>query len=278
MIRMYLLRKNKMIKEIATYPKTPSLEFGANVRFFNEELFRLIDDIKDTMEENGIDALAAFQIGSPYNVIVIQQDDAYLELINSRIIKREGSVEAVEKTAYFPGLSAKTKRYEKIKVMYEDREGKQHFLDADGDLSITIQRKLDYSFGSNFRIRLSDAERKIFDQKLEFGTDAITDNGCPTLFKRDKILHTFKYMFVAGLVGVGLSFFLSDKNLAILSMIENYGMLIMLLLLVVYFFYAQYEGKQYKNCSSCQIGNIIGTTAFESAKLLLLFGLHYFLL
>lgn len=267
-----------MVKKITTYPTTPSLEFGANVRLFDATLFSLIDDIKDTMQANNLDALAAFQIGSPYNVIVLKQGESYLELINSRVIKREGSVETVEKTAYFPGLSAKTERYEKIKVMYEDREGKQQFLDADGNLSITLQRKIDYAFGANFRVRLSDAERKNFDQKLAFGTDAIMDNGCPTVFKCDKILHTFKYMFVAGLVGVGVSFFFNAKNVAILSTIENYGMLTMLLLLITYFFYAQYEGKQYKNCSSCQIGNIIGVTAIELVKLLLLFGLNYFLL
>jgi len=53
-------------------------------------------------------------------------------------------------------------------------------------------------------------------------------------------------------------------------------MLSMLFFIVVYFFYAQYEGKQYKNCSSCQIGNIIGTSAIELFKLLVLFVLVYF--
>jgi len=267
-----------MIKKIITYPQTPSLEFGANVRHFDDTLFTLIQDLKDTIEANSLNALAAFQIGSPYNVIVIKEGDDYIELINARVIKRDGTVECVEKTAYFPGISAKTKRYEKIKVMYEDREGNQQFLDADGELSITIQRKLDYSYGSNFRVRLDDKERALLDSKLEFGTDAITDNGCPTVFKRDKILHTFKYSFVAGVAGVGLSFFLSGNALEILKSIENYGMLFMLVLLVVYFFYAQYEGRQYKNCSSCQIGNIIGVTAISLAKLAILFGLNYFLL
>jgi len=265
-----------LIKKIITYPETPSLEFGANVRFFDDTLLELIQDLKDTIEANNLNALAAFQIGSPYNVIVIKDGDKYIELINARVLKREGSIESVETTAYFPGLSAKTKRYEKIKVMYEDTKGNQQFLEADGELSIIIQRKLDYSFGSNFRIRLDDAERKLFDSKLEFGTDAITDNGCPTVFKRDRILHTFKYMFVAALVGVGVSFFLSAENLAVLKMVENYAMLIMFVLLVVYFFYAQYEGRQYKNCSSCQVGNIIGVTAISFAKLLVLFGLNYF--
>ena len=167
-----------MVKEIVQYPTTPSLEFGANIRHFDENLFKLIDDLKDTIEANNINALAAFQIGSPYAVIVIKKEDgSYLEIINPRIIKRAGSVEPVETTAYFPKLSAKTKRYEKIKLMYEDREGKQQFLDAEGALAITIQRKIDYVFGSNFRVRLSDDERKLFDSKLEFGTDAITDNG-----------------------------------------------------------------------------------------------------
>ncbi|WP_152184384.1 peptide deformylase, partial [Sulfurimonas indica] len=253
-----------MIKEIIKYPTTPSLEFGGNVRHFNQELYDLIDDIKDTMQANDLNALAAFQIGSAYAVIVIKNEDgSYVEIINPRIIKREGTVEPIETTAYFPGLSAKTKRYEKIKVMYEDREGKQQFLEADGDLSITIQRKIDYLFGSNFRVRLSDEERKLFDSKLEFGTDAITDNGCPTVFKRDRILQVFRVFFISAILGLIGSFFVSEETLQTLTRVENYLMASMLGLIVIYFFYAQYEGKQYKNCSSCQIGNIIGTSAIE---------------
>ncbi|SFV50776.1 Peptide deformylase [hydrothermal vent metagenome] len=268
-----------MVKEIIKYPTTPSLEFGGNVRHFDESLFALIQDIKDTMDANSLNALAAFQIGSPYAVIVIKKEDgSYLEIINPRIIKREGSVEPVETTAYFPGLSAKTKRYEKIKLMYEDREGKQQFLEAEGDLAITIQRKIDYVFGSNFRIRLSDKERKLFDSKLEFGTNAITDNGCPTVFKRDRILQLFRVLFISSIIGLIGSFFVSEETLQTLKEVENYLMASMLGLVVVYFFYAQYEGRQYKNCSSCQIGNIIGTSAIELAKLLVLFVAVYFIL
>jgi len=268
-----------MVKEIIKYPTTPSLEFGANVRHFNEELFQLINDLKDTLNANNLNALAAFQIGSPYAVIVIKKENGeFLELINPRIIKREGTVEPVETTAYFPGLSAKTSRYEKIKVMYEDANAKQQFLEAQGDLAITIQRKLDYVFGANFRVRLNDNERKIFDAKLQFGTDAITDNGCPTTFKRDKILHVIKFIFVASLVALASKFFLSAESLQLLKTTENYAMLSMLILTIIYFFYAQYEGKKYKNCSSCQIGNIIGVTGITLAKLLVLFGANYFLL
>ena len=267
-----------MIKEITKYPTTPSLEFGANVRFFNEELFELIQDLKDTIDANGLDALAAFQIGSPLCLIVAKRGDEYLELINPRVLKREGIVEPVETTAYFPGKSAKTKRYEKITLMYEDRDAKQQFLEAEGELAITLQRKVDYTFGSHFRFRLDTDEQKLFDSKLEFGTDSITKNDCPTVFKRDRILQVFKLLFVFGLLGVITSLFVNEETLVTMISAENYIMVSMLILIVSYFFYAQYEGRQYKHCTSCQIGNIIGTCIVSLLKLLVLFLANFFLL
>lgn len=267
-----------MIKKIVTYPTTPSLEFGANVRFFNDELFDIIQDLKDTIEANDLDALAAFQIGSPLSVVVVKKEGEFLELVNPRVLKREGKVTPIEKTAYFPQMSARTTRYEKITLMYEDRYANQKFLDVHGELSVTIQRKLDYVFGSNFRVRLDENEKKLFDSKLEFGTDSITQNDCPTVFKRDVILKAFKYLFIFGIIGVVFGFFVSEESLKSLVMAENYIMILMALLVVTYFFYAQYEGKQYKHCTSCQIGNIIGTSIVLLLKLSLLFLANLFIL
>jgi peptide deformylase len=267
-----------MIKEIVKYPMTPSKEFGANVRFFDETLFTLIQDLKDTIEANHLKALSAFQIGSPLAVIVLKREDGeFLEIINPTVVKREGIIHPTETTAYFPGLSATTTRYEKIKVMYSNREEHPHFIEADGEFSALLQRKIDYLFGANFRLRLSKEEEAVFDSKLEFGTDAITQNGCPTVFKRDRILQGIKYLFAFGIVALGAKFFLSDSNVALLKIGENYLMLSMLALSVIYFFYAQYEGKQYKHCSSCQIGNIIGTTVISLVRIAILFTLNYFI-
>lgn len=269
-----------MVKEIITYPQTLSLEYGANVRFFNDDLFDLIQDIKDTMDANALSALAAFQIGSPLAVIVIKKDDGeFVEIINPRIIKREGRINPVEETAYFPGLSATTTRYEKIKLMYEDRNEQQQFLEAEGDLAVTLQRKIDYLFGANFRTRMNKEEQAHFDSKLEHGTDALLKNDCPTTFKRDRILLVFRVLFAIGLIGLGVKFFISDAaHLATLVTAEKTIQISMLILLVVYFFYAQHEGKQYKQCTSCQIGNIIGSTLIASLRLVALFILSYFIL
>jgi peptide deformylase len=266
-----------MIKEIVKYPTTPSKEFGAIVRFFDAGLFELIQDLKDTIEANNLTALAAFQINSPLAVIILKQENGeFLEIINPVIIKREGTIYPVETTAYFPGLSATTTRYEKIKVMYSDRADTQQFLEADGELSITFQRKIDYLFGANFRLRLSKEEQAVFDSKLEFGTDAITQNGCPTVFKRDRILLAMKALFAIGILALFAKLFISAQANALLKMGENYLMLSMLLLTIIYFFYAQIEAKQYKQCSSCQIGNIIGTSALSLLRVGFLFVLNYF--
>ena len=79
-------------------------------------------------------------------------------------------------------------------------------------------------------------------------------------------------------MGILSSFFLPEATLITLSEVENYFMIAMFMAIVSYFFYAQYEGKQYKHCSSCQIGNIIGTSLIELIKLTIIFGLNYFLL
>ena len=268
-----------MIKELIQYPTPLSLEFGANVRHFDDSLKTLIEDIKETMEANKLDALSAFQIGSPLSVIVIKKDDnTFLEIINPVIITREGTVTPNESTAYYPDLSAKTKRYEKIKVMYEDREAKQQFLSAEGDLAITIQRKSDYLLGSDFRIRMTEEEKQLFDNKLEFGTDSLNLNDCPTVFKRDRILRVINYGLIAGIVGLIIGVFLSGENLLLLTTGIEILLVSILVLIVGYFFYAQHEGKQYKQCTSCQIGNIIGTTSILVFKLLLLFIASYFIL
>lgn len=268
-----------MIKEIIQYPTVESLEFGGTVRHFDETLLQTIQDLKDTITENNLKALSAFQIGSHLSVFVIKQDNGeFLEIINPIIITREGTVTPIETTAYFPGLSAKTKRYEKIKLMYEDRTGKQQFLTAEGNLSILIQRKTDYLLGSNFRIRLDKEEQKLFGAKLEYGTDVFNNNDCPTTFKRDTILAIIRYGLYLGILGIVVSFFLGSEETTSLKVYANYLIASLLVLIVVYFFYAQYEGKQYTNCSSCQLGNIAGTALIQSTKIFLLFLANYFIL
>lgn len=275
-----------MVRDIITYPTPPSVEYGTDVRVFNEEIISIIQDLKDTIHANSLEALAAFQIGEMYNIIVIKKgdmsfvagDDGYLELINPRVISSSEKITTVEKTAYFPGLSANVERHNNISIIYEDKDFKQHSLKATGSEAILLQRKIDYTFGSSFINKLSKDEKKLFEKKLDFGSDIAISESCPTTFKRDYLLKAINIIMISMALLVVVSLFISNtQTLQSMWSYQLYSSYATLGLLVVYFFYAQYEGKQFTSCTSCQIGNIIGTTVISLIKLTLIILISYFL-
>jgi len=268
-----------MIQDIVTYPTPPSVNYSTDVRVFNDEIEKILIDLKDTIKANNLDGLTAFQIGSMYNVVVIKKEDgSFLELINPRLFFTEGKVTTVEQTAYFPGLSAKVTRHKNISIVYEDKQLKQHSLKASGDLSILLQRKIDYTFGSSFINKLEKEEKKRFELKLEYGSDIAISEHCPTTFNRDKILKVINVAMVAMVLLLVSSFFVADETSSALWDYQLYTSLGVLALNIIYFFYAQHEGKKYTSCTSCQIGNIIGTTIISLTKLTAIMVLSYFII
>jgi peptide deformylase len=156
-----------MVREIIQYPTPLGVAYATDVRVFDEELFALIADLKDTINENNLEGLAAFQIGNYYNVVVVKDENgAFLELINPRLIAYNGKRVARERTAYYPNVEAQTERYEEITVVYQDRNAKENSLKVDGDLSLVIQRKIDYTFGATFIHKMSKEERARFEKTL----------------------------------------------------------------------------------------------------------------
>ena len=267
-----------MIKEIVKYPTPLSVEYATDVRVFNEELFSLIEDLKDTINENNLEGLSAFQIGNYYNVIVVKDTNGdFIEMVNPRLISYSGRITTKESTAYYPGQTAEITRYENISVVYQDRDGKDASLKASGALAVTIQRKIDYTFGATFIHKMSKDEKEQFEQRLEYGSDVGNSDYCPTTFKRDKIVLFMN--IVMGVMALGLLVSLFIEDATTLQNIWNfllYGAVGVMGVDIIYFFYAQYEGKQASGCSSCQIGNIIATAAIVLLKLSLIMLLAYF--
>jgi peptide deformylase len=266
-----------MIKKIVTYPDQRIKITSADVRTFDEELLELIENMKDTMEANGLNELAAIQIAVPANVILLKDAQGeILELINPRIIQSEGTVESTEKTGYLPGITATLPRYGKIKLVYQDRSGTQKSMDVDGDLSIRIQRKIDYTFGGTFVDKLDKKGRKRVEKELETQWGAVQGESCPTVFYRDYFTKGIRYLLFIVFLTLFSGIFTDDA--AILEKVylfEEIATLLILLLIIGYFFYAQYEARTYRSCTSCQTGNIIGTVFIALVKMLLLFAAAY---
>jgi len=267
-----------MVRDIIKYPTPLSVQYATDVRSFNEELFSLIDDLKDTITENNLDGLAAFQIGSYYNVIVVKNEEGkLLEMINPRIISYKGRTTVKEQTAYYPNITEEIPRYERISVIYQDRDAKDKSLQVEGIFAATIQRKIDYTHGATFIQKMAPDAREKFEKKLEFGADVGNDDYCPTSFKRDYISKGVNILLALMLLPLLVSFFSSDT--ALLNTLWNTQLFaagVVGILIVIYFFYAQIEAKRYSSCSSCQIGNIVGTCAVALVKLFAIILLSYF--
>lgn len=269
-----------MVLQIIQYPTPPSVEYGADVRFFNEEIFSILEDLKDTIEANNLQALAAFQIGSYYNMIVLKDENgSFLEIINPRLIGVKGKTTSIETTSYFPNISARITRHDTITLIYQDRNGNDHSKTFSGEMSIVIQRKLDYNYGATFLSKMSKDEKKQFEKKLEFGSDISISETCPTTFKRDYFIKILKGILLVMFIIIIGAFFISDPDtltnmwswqlgLSLFAGVTNIG----------YFFYAHYEAKKYTSCVSCQSGNIIGTTLIGFVKISVLIGISYFIL
>ncbi len=266
-----------MIREIVTYPQPLSLEYGIDVRVFDEKLHTLLDDLKETIEANNLEGLAAFQVGEYFNVVVVKDENgAFLELINPRIIRHEDKSEEEESTAYFPGLNAKVPRYNTISLVYQDRFGNDKTLQVSGKLARVIQRKIDYTFGGTFLTKLSKEERERFEKKLTSGIDVAVGGVCPTTFVRDKFMFAANILTAIMIVVLIVSFFVDaevEKKLWSFQLYSSFGVVG---LNIAYFMYGLYEGQKYKQCTSCQVGNFIGSVFISLTKLTFIMLLSYY--
>lgn len=265
-----------MVREIIKYPTPPSVEYSTDIRFFDDSLRELVTDLKDTLEANNLKGLAAYQIGDQHNVVVVKNEAGeFLELINPRIINQQGTTESEETTAYFPGLSAKVKRSESITVIYQDIAGKDCSLKADGDFAVLLQRKIDYTFGSSFINKLSKEEKRRFEKKLEHGSNVAIPESCPIFSYKDQINKLLKaILIIMAIVLVSLFF----QNEQMQEEVFNYQQYLALSLFIgtfIYLIVGYWEGRRYSTCTSCQIGNLIGTVAIHWIKLSVVFSISF---
>ena len=87
-------------------------------------------------------------------------------LINPEIIYREGSTITREGCLSVPDYRSEVKRAEKIKLKYQNIDGLEKELSAEGILAVVIQHELDHLEGTLFIDRLSQLKRDFAKKKL----------------------------------------------------------------------------------------------------------------
>ncbi len=257
-----------MIRNLIRYPDPTIRLISANVRFFDDELTGWITDMVDTMRANELGALSAILIGIQHNVIVIKEGEEYVPYVNARLIKQSDKQTFTERSLYYPGISVDVDRFTKVTVIYEDENATPRHRDLEGEEARMFQQYLDYSFGSTFVDRVDREMKKRIGDHLEFGlvTDA-RGGSCPTVFYRDYFRRGAKGVMALIAASFAVPLFTSGPVHGWIYTIDKYLLIAVLALMIGYFFYAQYEARKYKQCTSCQTGNIIGTTVLLAVQL-----------
>lgn len=111
------------IRKVVTSEDPILRKNSRKVEKFDERLFVLLDDMKDTMYKQEGVGLAAVQVGILKRVVVVDVGDGLLELINPEIIETSGEVCDVEGCLSVPGESGNVVRPEYVKIKAQNREG-----------------------------------------------------------------------------------------------------------------------------------------------------------
>lgn len=261
-----------MIQPLLKYPDPRIRLISGNIRFFNDTLRDIIEDMTDTMKAEGLDALSAIQIGIQYNVIVLKDAETYRPYVNARIVRHEGNAAASERSPYYEGFTVEVPRYTYISIVYEDPSGEMQTAEFLDEAARTFQHQLDYAFGSTFVDRVPKKVKAQIDAYLDQGLvkdsrDPSVESSCPTVFVRDYFRRAYRYTMLAVLLTFPAPLIVSQETRELLYTIDRIALPVTLALIIGYFFYAEYESKKYKQCTSCQTGNIIGTVGIGVAQL-----------
>ncbi|MCK8600196.1 peptide deformylase [Desulfoferrobacter suflitae] len=156
--------------EICTYPDPVLKQEAAHIEKVDSELFRLIDDMAETMYEAPGIGLAANQVGKPLQLVVIdlqrpEYEHGLIVLINPEIIEARGETTYEEGCLSVPEYFARVKRAEEVTVCGLDPHGKSVRIEASGLLAVVLQHEIDHLAGKLFVDRLGPIARDVFRRK-----------------------------------------------------------------------------------------------------------------
>jgi peptide deformylase len=170
--------------KIYTFPDLVLAQKAKPIERVDHSYFKIADDMLETMYDAPGIGLAANQVGLLERLVVIDVDydpgdeesekNPDLEtakknpivLLNPEIIYREGATITKEGCLSVPDFRSEVKRSDKIKVKYQNVDGLERELSAEGLLAVCIQHELDHLEGTLFIDRLSQLKKDFAKKKL----------------------------------------------------------------------------------------------------------------
>ena len=117
------------------------------VEKFDKKLWKLLDDMKETLlDANGV-GLAAPQVGILRRVVIVDLGDEMLELVNPELLETSGEQEGAEGCLSVPGNYGLVKRPTVAKVRAQDRDGNWFEVEGEELIARCFCHELDHLDG-----------------------------------------------------------------------------------------------------------------------------------
>ncbi len=159
------------ILKILEYPHPVLKQKAEPVAKIDDEIKKILSNMLETMYDAPGIGLAAPQIGISKRMLVLDisenKDNPYI-IINPEIIWKSDEVNIYQEGCLsVPEQYADVVRPEKIKLKYQNIDGKEQIIEADGLLATCIQHEMDHLNGVLFIDHLSRLKRNMLVKKLK---------------------------------------------------------------------------------------------------------------
>ena len=114
---------------------------------FDGELCTLLDNMKETLREAEGAGLAAPQVGVPIRAVLVDVDEGFFEFINPIFVWQKGEQVGPEGCLSVKGKAGTVRRPDKVKIIYQDRQGDKYSLVARGFFARAVCHELDHLDG-----------------------------------------------------------------------------------------------------------------------------------
>ena len=135
------------------------------VEKFNLRLHFLLDDMQETLEKAEGAGLAAPQLGILRRAVIVMDDDEqYLELVNPVILSAEGEQTEYEGCLSVPELYGKVRRPNLVTVRAQDRHGNFFELTREGNVARCFCHEIEHLDG---HLYVEHIDRFLTEEEME---------------------------------------------------------------------------------------------------------------
>ncbi len=162
-----------MVREILIWPDPRLKEKAAPVARFDAELKKLVDDMAETMYSADGVGLAAPQVGVLQRIIIIdvsprEEGGKLTAFINPEIVESDGEMIYKEGCLSIPGEYEDVKRFARVKVRYQDVDGRTQEIEAaDSLLAVALQHEIDHLDGTLMVDKISTLKRELIKKRMK---------------------------------------------------------------------------------------------------------------